>query len=163
MRLLSLDPSGNFNEGKGTTGWANYYNDQVTSVGQILAKTFSNRKDYWDAHIKLLESLQPEIVVLESYVLFQNTQKMQIGSEMETSQLIGIITHYCDTHGIKLILQHPKIQARYPRELLLKKGIISKKNNTYYAAGVIITRHILSAIKHAEFYIRFGRKKEKKQ
>lgn len=158
MKILSFDPAGNFLEGKGTTGWAMYYENVLTSVGQISAQTFDSRFEYWQAHINLIEALEPDIVIIENYTLYAFTKEAQIGSELETPQLIGVLKYYLNEHEIPFHLQHAKVKNRYSNKILLHKKIISQtsENKRYYAVGIPISGHILDAIRHAEFFIQFN-------
>jgi len=161
MKFLALDPSGNFYEGKGVTGWALYSEDKPKSVGQIRSIEHTTQLNYWQDHLNLIKILQPELVIIEEYKLYAHTAKAQIGSEFETSQLIGIIKYYCHNNNIPIILQSAKIKVRYTNDILVHKSIITidtKKN--YYILGIQTTNHILDAIRHAEYYINFTRKKE---
>ena len=165
MKILALDPAGNFFEGKGTTGYAMYYNENLTSVGQIVATEFENRFKYWQAHIELINALTPDIVVIENYVLYPNTKEAQIGSEFETPQLIGILKYYLDSNDIEWFLQKASIKPRYKNEILLRKGIITQRQNStrYYAVGMPLSGHILDAIRHGEYFIQFNLPKVKEK
>lgn len=165
MKVLAFDPSGNWLEGKGTTGWALYYESKLTSVGQISAKGYEDRQFYWNAHIDLIKAVEPDFVVMENYVLYGHTKEAQIGSEFETPQLIGILKHFCDWQQIPWYLQHAKIKNRFTNEILLRKGIVEKKPNStrYYAIGIPLSGHILDAIRHGEFFIQFTLPKILKQ
>jgi len=161
MKILAFDPSGNFNEGKGTTGWAQYYNNTLVSVGQIRALDYSSQKEYWQAHLTLIEAIKPDICVMENYRLFASTKDAQINSELETPQLIGVIKMHCLHKDIHIHMQPPQIKTRFTNKILLHKKIVSQDTqNRYYAVGIPVSRHILDAIRHAEYYINFKLKKE---
>ena len=163
MKTLVFDPSGNYNEGKGTTGWAQYYDGNLITVGQLRAAEFKSRNDYWDSHIKLIQALEPDVLVVESFRLYANKAKAQINSEFETPQLIGMLVHWCYSKDVEVIMQDPAIKSRFSNKILLHKKIITQdKSGRYYAVGVSITNHILDAIRHGEYYKNFGYKKERK-
>jgi len=163
-KILVFDPSGNYIEGQGTSGWALYYKGSLTSVGQIRAADYNSRQGYWDEHIKLIEAHSPDIVVLEDYVLYGQSASAQIGSELETPQLIGIIKYYCLSNNIKGYIQHAKIKPRFSNEILLHRKTITQDNTKrYYAIGVPLTGHILDAIRHGEYFINFTLKKIQKE
>ena len=162
MKILAIDPSGNYTEGKGTTGWAQYYKNKIVSVGQIRAEEYSSQVDYWDSHITLIDALRPDILVMENYRLFASATNAQINSELETPQLIGVMKSYCSKQNIIVRMQPAMIKHRFTNEILLHKKIVSQDSQKrYYAVGVPITRHILDAIRHGEFYINFKLKKER--
>ena len=58
--ILSLDPSGNWFEGKGTTGWCVFStaDKRVTLAGNIFAGSYPSAESYWAAHIALLAKLK---------------------------------------------------------------------------------------------------------
>lgn len=157
MKILVFDPSGNYFEGKGTSGWALYYENKLTSVGQLQASDYDNRYEYWKAHIDLIKAVEPDYVVLENFVLYAHTKEAQINSEFETSQLIGVIKFYCDCNNIEWYVQHARIKPRFSNEILLRKNIITQKsaNSRYYAVGIPVSGHIIDAIRHGEYFINF--------
>lgn len=161
MKILALDPSGNYHEGKGTTGWAYYYNFKLVAVGQLRAESYTTQLEYWMSHTNLIESMKPDILVVEDYKLYASAKDAQINSELETSQLIGVLKIHCAEHNIHIRLQPAQYKHRFSNEILLRKGIVSQDTQRrYYATGVPITRHILDAIRHGEYYINFKYKKE---
>lgn len=160
MRTLVFDPSGNFYEGKGTTGWAFYHNDILTTVGQLRAEEATTQQQYWQAHISLITALAPDVIICEDYRLYAQTAKSQIGSMLETSQLLGVLKYYAESNKIRLILYPAMYKTRYSNEILLRKSTITRDvNGRYYATGVPISNHILDAIRLGEYYKQFGRKK----
>lgn len=157
MKILVFDPSGNYFEGKGTTGWAMYYNKELTSVGQILAEEYESRHEYWKAHISLIKAIAPDYVVIEDYRLYPSRAAAQSGSELETPQLIGLMKYILEEQKIPFFMQHAKIKNRFTNKILLHKNIITQNNpkGRFYAAGVPLSGHIIDAIRHGEFFITF--------
>jgi len=163
MKILSFDPSGNFIEGSGTTGWVLYYEDIIKTLGQIKSFDYTNQVDYWIAHLDLIKALAPDILVVEEYVLYAHTSRAQIGSQMETVQLIGILKYFAKIHNIPIVFQSARIKKRFNNEILLHKNILTQDSQKrYYAAGMPVSQHIIDAIRHGEFYKTFTRKKELK-
>src|SRR5690554_1200878 len=94
MKILSIDPSGNFTEGKGTTGWSLLDEFcKVIACGQIKAEYFENKICYWKAIVSLIEELNSDYLVLEDFLLYAHKSNVQINSRFETSKLIGIIEY----------------------------------------------------------------------
>ena len=66
--IIALDPSGNFEEGKGTTGFSLFSCDKKEIIFTritIKASDYKSKEDYWHAHINILkESLQLYIRML---------------------------------------------------------------------------------------------------
>ena len=61
--ILAIDPSGSYNEGKGTTGWCilDAKRRDVSAVGALSAKDYESIQEYWKAHTDLMESMQRKI------------------------------------------------------------------------------------------------------
>ena len=93
--ILGLDPSGNFYEGKGTTGWCifNTSENKIIKAGSISAKDFKSQEEYWFAHIDLITDANKKykkklIVVMEDYMLYPNKAKSQVNSRMKHQNLL---------------------------------------------------------------------------
>ena len=73
--ILSLDPSGNFHEGKGTTGWnlINVATKKVTQFGEIDAALSGSIEEHWQKHLDLIDKYNDSNtgldVVIEDYML----------------------------------------------------------------------------------------------
>lgn len=160
MKVLVLDPSGNFIEGKGTTGWALYNEGKLISVGQVRAEETNSQIEFWIDQLNLIDTFKPDILVVESFALYANKRHEQIGSEFETSQIIGVLKYHAYKLGIHYVAQPPSIKPRYTNKILLHKGIISQdKHNRYHAVGLPISGHILDAIRHGEYFEHFTKQK----
>ena len=102
--ILAIDPSGNFKEGRGTTGWCLFdiKTNKIIKFGVITAADYKDQFKYWDAHITLIDSLsgyKPE-VVMEDYLLYSNRAEAQTNSRLETPQLLGIIKYEVWKRGL---------------------------------------------------------------
>ena len=148
--ILAIDPSGNFTEGKGTTGWALVTSNRtIVSVGQVLAKNYSTKVEYWSAIVELIKSIEPDIVVIEDFLLYKDKSQSQILSRFETSRLIGVLEFYCTNLQIPYHFQRAiDVKTRWSDEILTLNGYIQKEGNRYYAGGVLISDHIRDAIRH---------------
>lgn len=160
MRIVSLDPSGNFSEkeGKGTTGWAEFKNGEVMDFGDVKAEDYSRKEDYWKEIAMGITVLNPDIVVCEGYRLYAGARgKAQINSSMETPQLIGYLRMVCYEKGIKFIEQPPSDKARVSDDILTREGIFEKKGNRYYCLGKPTNLHMRDAIRHGIFFYRYNK------
>lgn len=158
MKILSLDPAGNFLEGSGTTGWALSENGNIIEFGDIKANKFKTRGDYWLAHEDLILQHDPDVLVCESYRLFGHKSKQQIGSNLETPQLIGYLQMVAYKFNIPFVLQDPNTKQRHSDDVLVKTGILEKKGSKYYYKGQPTNLHMRDAIRHNLFYYKYGRK-----
>ena len=160
--ILALDPSGNFDEGKGTTGWClmRDYDAMLICTGHISAKDYKTAHEYWHAHIKLLQELRLayniRCIVLEDYLLYANKASSQINSRFETPQLIGIIKYWCTTMHIRYDMQPASlVKKRWANNILERKGILQRKGTHWYCGKQCINRHEIDAIRHAMHYCKF--------
>lgn len=161
MRILAIDPSGNFKQGKGTTGWViGDENRKIYSYGALKADDFQNERDYWIAHTKLIDMLKPNAIVIEDYLLYANKAKAQINSRFETSKLIGIIEVYCYTKHIPIHFQQAReVKKRWDEKILVHRNMLQHINTHYYLNGSIVNNHIRDALKHYMHFITFKLKK----
>lgn len=155
--ILALDPSGNYNEGSGTTGWCllDAQTDKVMKFGVIRAGLYSNQTEYWDAHLELIDSLagyEPDIV-MEDYLLYINKAKQQINSRFETPQLIGVIKYEMYKRGNPVHIQTAmQVKTRWEDETLIKKGYITKVGPRIYIGDKLVCSHIVDSIRHAAHF-----------
>lgn len=161
MKILAIDPSGNFTEGKGTTGWS-LLDETITilACGQLLASNYNSKEDYWRSVISLIKHLQPDRLVIEDFLLYASKSSNQINSRFETPKLIGIIEMYAYENNITIKLQRAiDVKNRWTDEILLHNNIINKVGNRYYAGGVLVSEHIRDSIRHGVHYIKYTLKK----
>jgi len=166
--ILSLDPSGNFHEGKGTTGWCVYDCEihQVLKTGVISAKDYKSIHEYHQAHEDLIgEAIDcdPLIgLVIEDYILYENKALSQTNSKMETPKLIGLIEHTCYHEEIPVHLQTAsEVKTRWTDEILVHEGLIIPKGRSYCIPnepGKKINRHVKDSIRHAAHFGMFKNK-----
>lgn len=160
--VLAFDPSGNFKEGKGITGWCllDTETKKVAKFGYISAAMYPHQQAYWDAHITLIDSLAgyaPAIVV-EDYLLYYNRADNQINSRLETPQLIGVIKYECYKRGITVNIQTAvSVKTRWSDDTLVRKGYLKRQGRSYYIGDVLVSDHIKDSIRHAVHFATFRR------
>lgn len=162
--IIALDPSGNFYEGKGTTGWTIFdiTQDRIISTGYISASDYSTQNDYWQSHLTLLNQLHSKetLVVIEDYFLYNHKKECQVNSRMETPKLIGVLQHWCWEHNLDYIMQTAsEVKTRWTDELLVNKGYMTKSSRGYKVNGQPINRHVRDSIRHAIHAYKFKLKK----
>ena len=166
--VLALDPSGNYNEGRGTTGWCLFDCTamRVAQWGFIDARKYKSMESYWDAHIALIEkytSRHPKSfgIVIEDYLLYGTKAADQIHSHMETPKLIGVLQYWCFKHNTAYHMQPASlVKSRWTNEILNYKAYIRKYKTGYkipHLAGEL-NRHCLDSIRHAVHYATFSNK-----
>lgn len=161
--VMGIDPSGAFKEGKGTTGWCIYDTKEkiVREVGTIKAMEYECDHYYWHEHPTVIESYRKLydnkkgtdfVISIEDYILYKNKASAQVNSAMETSQLLGIIKHYCWNEGIPYYIRPAVlVKKRWADKILEHKGLIYKKGRRYHVKECPkpIYDHERDAIRHA--------------
>ena len=159
MKILAIDPSGNFNEGKGTTGWSLFDEDcKPIACGQLRAKDFETKREYYNKIIEVVNNFQPNHLIVEDFMLYATKSQVQINSRFETSQLLGIL--YWNFEDIITLQRAVDVKKRWNDDRLVQKGILTKTNNRYYMCGMLVSDHIRDSARHAIHFIKFKLKKE---
>jgi hypothetical protein len=102
------------------------------------------------------------VLSVEDYVLYANSARAQINSEMETSKLIGAITVLAHNEGVKMYIRNAsQVVNRWNNKILLHKKLIYMNGNRYVdEQGAPINRHCLDALRHAVHCYYFDIKKD---
>ena len=151
--FIVIDPSGNFDEGKGTTGYATFRNNELEDFNDIKSKDFKTQMEYWDKILGLI--WEQNFVVCESYKLQPNKSMAQSWSTLETPQFIGVLRYTCWQENLTIKFQDPSCKVRFSDEILLKAGVFEKKNKLYYCQGRKTNDHMRDAIRHGLYYIKY--------
>lgn len=160
MRALTLDPSGNFDEGKGSTGWAVFEDGQLETFGEVSAEDYNSIERYFQEVGRLIPDNKVDLVICEGYRLYGGARgKAQINSSLETPQLIGYLRMACWEDKIPFILQPPSDKKPVDDTRLVRAGVFEKKGNKHYCMGRSTNLHMRDAIRHGIYYYRFGKGK----
>ena len=134
--------------------------NKIISFGQLKAKDYETRYDYWLAHARLIDEIEPDEMAIEDFRLYGHKAKAQINSEMETSKMIGYLQMYVNSIPYKM-QQASQAKPRFTDEILIRKGYIVKDdNNRIYINGVNVSGHIVDALRHAAYYKLVQRKRK---
>lgn len=79
-----------------TTGYSVFYDLKL-----VRADTFTLLTQGW----ALLHAVKPDIVICESFHLYNHKSQTQIGSDFFTVEVIGVIRLYCLLNGVHLAMQ----------------------------------------------------------
>ena len=163
--ILAIDPSGNFIEGKGITGWVllDTKTDKVIKFGYISASMYPNQFKYWDAHVTLLDSMAGYYpsVVIEEYRLYNNRAEQQINSILETPRLIGVLTYECYKRGYWCTTQSAvSVKTRWSDDLLVRKHYLWEENGNYKIGKTIVSDHVRDALRHAVHFKTFRNRRD---
>jgi len=168
--VLAIDPSGSYNEGKGTTGYCLMHcNTGVPcACGTIRAAAAPTKLGYWKAHIDLIDRYYKQStpacalkIVLEDYLLYADKAVSQINSHMETSKLIGILQYHCELNKYPYAMQTAsEVMMRWTDTILVYKNIIKQKNSRIYTDqnDKRLCVHERDAIRHAIHFSTFKNK-----
>lgn len=169
QHILAIDPSGNFEEGKGTTGSC-LFDAKLNAVRcfrDIHASDFNTKETYWQEHLDYIKTLSELyhsfIVVIEDFTLDPRRALQQSHSKMETPKLIGILQLFCQQNSIPYKMQRAvEVKNRWADPILEYKKYIVKKNRMYYLPliNTPISRHSKDAIRHAVHYATFYNKED---
>lgn len=163
---MAIDPSGNFTEGKGVSGWCLMTSTlEILETSMIEARNYKTKEDYWGAHVQLLIDMSKKyknlIVVIEDYVLYPHKLTAQICSRMETPKVIGIMERALAILKLPSHLELAStVKRTYDDETLNYLGIIktiTKGNGKHHyinGGKTRIIKHQLDSIRHAAYYAR---------
>ena len=156
--VIGVDPSGNFNEGKGHTGFAVYdrktnkiYDTDMTYAGdyESLEAYFAATWEKLKLWIEFAED-QKCVVSMESYKMYAHKMKEQTWSEVETPQIIGYLRMKLYEEGIPLKMRPAvAVKKRWHEDVLVEYGYIEREGQSYYLEGQRLATHECDAIKHA--------------
>lgn len=159
VKVLSFDPSGNYDEGKGTTGYCISVDGMGHTLHNISAEDFNSREAYWLRHETVITVLKPDVVVIESYRLFGHKAKEQSGSSLETAMLIGYLQMVCYKLSIPVFLQDPSTKSRHSDDVLVKSNVIEKRGRYYYFKGEKTNLHQRDSLRHDLYFNKYNKKK----
>lgn len=160
MRVLAFDPSGNHAEGNGTTGWALFVDGELKAFGEVKASEFLHAEAYWHSAVALINGLEADAVVYETYRLRAGKAMEQSWSQLETPQLIGIIRWYCWSKNIHCFGQDPTLKERFKDSVLVATNYAEKRPGGLYIDGKRTNMHMRDAIRHGLYFHRYGKGKE---
>ena len=156
--ILAIDPSGNYEEGKGTTGTCliDCIVGTILNTKDIHACHYKSKEEYWQAHCDYIQQVYQThpntLIVIEDFTLDPRRAMQQSHSKMETPKLIGILQLHCQQHNIPYKMQRAvEVKNRWADHILEFKKYIIKKNRMYYTSvsNYPISRHCKDAIRHA--------------
>lgn len=158
--ILAFDISGNFLEGKGTTGYTllNVQDNKLAEVGIVSANSAECQEEYWLNHILLIQRILKDygkdiVIRCEDYLLYAHKANNQIQSHFETPQLIGVIKYWCYVNNVPLFIRSAStVKSRWTNEILERKGYITKCTSFWLPVGCTkhrLTCHELDSIRHA--------------
>lgn len=159
--VIGIDPSGNWEQGKGTTGWCVVDKaGQLVEFGSLHAQSAECAMEYFDNHIRLLSVLAQKypnsVLSIEDYILYADKATQQINSKFETPQLLGVIKYWAWQNGLPLYIRTASVaKKRWTDEILEHKGLITKNGSRWFSQGVSTCDHERDAMRHALHCLNF--------
>lgn len=163
---LGIDPSGEYTQGKGTTGWCLIDSAcNPIEFGSIYARDFNSAEAYWKSVFTKMEDIyktyKGEVhTVIEDYIIYPSKLNEHSLNRVETCRLLGYLQVSLDSTGRSFKLQKASIvKSRWSDEILKRKGILRPEHK--------MNNHERDALRHAvhQHYVKRRIKKdyEKKQ
>lgn len=164
ITLCVIDPSGNFNSGKGKTGISYIQYDDATNqllwdtlrLDTVSAKSFNTRHEYWAEIMRKAHGANK--VIIESFMI--RTEGFLMGTMPETIMLIGALTWELEKDKIPYTFQTPsQAKVRFKEEVLLRKVpklTYNSVTNRYYLDGKLTNDHVRDSLKHLLYYVTYG-------
>lgn len=159
--ILAIDPSGNFKEGYGTTGWVLIDSKcKLIDRGYIKASEYKCAEEYWNAHLNLIKAYNKRfkslIVVIEEYRLYKERALNQTNSLMETPRVIGLMQWLCWTLNQPYTTQLASaVKQRWSDGILYQEKYLKKRKNMIYHVNSGLSMksdHVRDAFRHALHY-----------
>lgn len=166
-RILALDPSGAYNEGKGTTGICllNALTGVIITTNRIEARDHVTQMSYWKEHAAWIQSCHDAFpgqlaLVMEDYLIYASRADSHINSHMETSQLIGYLKMVCDDLQIPVTMQRAcDVKNRWSNTILERKGILFRQGRSLAVqtedGPKRVCLHEVDALRHALHFHHF--------
>jgi hypothetical protein len=158
--ILAIDPSGNFTEGKGKTGFVLFMESgaegNTFKFGTLKAEDYATRVDYWYDIAILIAVEKPNTLIVEDYRLYNTpatSASVQSFSQMETPRLLGVIEQTAVMNEIPVVFQMANMTTPYSDDKLQKLGIIKKEKNRWWFKDQAINDHERSALRHLLRYL----------
>jgi hypothetical protein len=159
-KILSIDPSGNFKEGKGKTGFVLLTIDKGKTdikFGTIKAENYDLRIDYWFDIASLIALEKPDVLIVEDYRLYNTASTgaaVQSFSLLETPRLLGVIEQVAHSNGIKeVVWQMANATTAYSDDKMIGLGMLTKEKGRYLYNGKKVNDHERSALRHLLRYV----------
>lgn len=159
MKTVVFDPAGNHGrEGNGITGVAHFKDGDVDAIDEVGAVNYKDELEYWEAVSQHIKVIQPDHVVIEGFKLYNHKKSEQVGSELQTSQLIGFLKMVCYSLQIPVTIQFASdVKTRWSDDVLVSTGVLDRKGNKLYWKGQPTNSHKRDSIRHGLHFTRYGK------
>ena len=155
---IGVDPSGAFNEGKGTTGIAVYdkKEDKIVYIDSVCADHYAKFASFfYETYTKLygLAKHYEAPIMIEDFVVYATHATTFTNSKMETCQLLGYLKTMCFTDNIRYMLEPASaVKTRWSNSVLVHKHYVDCIGASCFhplIEGRALMTHELDAIRHA--------------
>ena len=131
MKIIAIDISGNFEEGKGTTGYCiGDDKGNIIEIGEVKASDYTHRMKYTDAVFDIVfKRNNVDIIVCENFRLYAHKAKAQIHSLLETPRIIGALEYLAWKEPKPIYFQMAsEVKKRFSDDIMLNNNILQKYN-----------------------------------
>ena len=160
--VIGVDPSGNFNEGKGHTGIAIYdtVEDRIVDIDMTYAGDYDTWLAFFAAtwqkilwyleHFSNVDGYDNPVMSIENYVLYGHKMHEQTNSELETARAVGYLIMKAFEAGYHVYMRRAvDVKSRWSEDVLVRLGYIQERSGKYYFNGKSTATHHRDAMKHA--------------
>lgn len=98
--IIAFDISGELN---GTTGICEFNNLQGFKCYDVKRNDYQENIGYLKALTNIIYKNQPEYIIVENYVNYQDRSDAFLYSENRTSELLGVLEYFCNLNKIEII------------------------------------------------------------
>lgn len=132
-KIVAIDPGR-------SSGFAFFVGEELR-----LSGFFKNEYRAVERMLELINSFDPDELIIESFRLYPWKAQQQFWSDFETTEIIGILKYWAWQVDIPVIMQPASNKQPFPDERL-------QRMNVYVTNG-----HARDAIRHALYRQRFGK------
>ena len=163
--VIGVDPSGAYDEGKGTTGLAVYdrQDNKIVSIATVSATDYDCIESYFWANLERIvgmsERFYPSVIMIEDFLVYSTHATTFTNSRMETCQLIGFLKAELYSITKQYYLEPASaVKTRWTNKILAHSGYVEAIGASCYHELIkerALYTHELDAIRHAVHCGRF--------
>ncbi len=180
INVLAIDPSGYYKNKKATIGVAfcaweklgernliTKKNLKQVSLSQFVIEKDLDLEAFYSYLDNTLATGTIDRVIIEDYILYEESMGAQVYQQQPTSKTIGVIEHLCNKHNVLSYLQTAALVKLWTNKVLASKEywqFLVKEKNSYRLGEFKVSknRHAMDAFRH-NFYWTLGENKKCKE
>ena len=157
--VIGIDPSGAYQEGKGTTGFAVYdrLRDRPVFLGSVYAGDYNSMEAYFKAVADTMLELRTvyglhTVVSIDDFLVYAQNAMTFTYSKMETCQLLGYLKMVLYKYEIPMYIRPAVlVKKRWSNDVLAHRGYIKPNGKSWIGPTKPdnLLPHELDALRHA--------------